>query len=68
MEYKGKLYCKVGKNYFPLEETTKDVDNLRKKAIKYDELLNIVGKQMEDNESDLSVIGELVVGALGYYG
>lgn len=29
MEYKGKLYGKVGKNYIPLMETTDDVDRLK---------------------------------------
>lgn len=28
MEYKGKIYGKVGKGYFPLEMTTEDVDRL----------------------------------------
>ena len=29
MQYEGKLYGKVGKSYFPLEETTEDVERLR---------------------------------------
>lgn len=29
MEYEGKLYGKAGKIYFPMEETTQDVDNLK---------------------------------------
>jgi len=30
MEYKGKLYGKVGKSYFPLEATTEDFERLEK--------------------------------------
>ncbi len=30
MEYSGKLYGKVGDQYFPLIETTEDVDALKK--------------------------------------
>jgi len=30
MEYSGKLFGKVGKRYFPLLDTTDDVDNLKK--------------------------------------
>jgi hypothetical protein len=29
MEYKGKLFGKVGQSYIPLLDTTEDVDNLR---------------------------------------
>lgn len=29
MEYEGKLYGKVGKSYFPLEDSTEDVDGLK---------------------------------------
>lgn len=29
MDYKGKLYGKVGNSYFPLEATSDDYDNLR---------------------------------------
>ena len=29
MEYKGKLYAKVGRHYFPLTETTDDIDKLK---------------------------------------
>lgn len=29
MEYKGKLYGKVGKSYFPLIETAEDFENLK---------------------------------------
>lgn len=29
MEYKGKLYGKVYKSYFPLLETTEDIDRLK---------------------------------------
>ena len=29
MEYIGKLYGKVGGEYFPMEETTKDIDKLK---------------------------------------
>lgn len=31
MEYKGKLYGRVGNTYFPLIETTDDVENLKRK-------------------------------------
>lgn len=30
MEYKGKLYGKVGKRYFPLVEPTEDIEKLRR--------------------------------------
>jgi len=30
MEYKGKLYGKVGNGYFPLLETTEDIEKLRR--------------------------------------
>jgi len=30
MEYKGKLYGKIGKYYFPLEQTAEDIDNMKK--------------------------------------
>ena len=29
MQYKGKLYGKVGTSYFPMEETTEDIEKLR---------------------------------------
>lgn len=31
MEYSGKLYGKVGSQYFPLMETTEDVETLKKR-------------------------------------
>ena len=34
MEYKGKLYGKVGKSYFPLVLTTKDVDAMEQELLK----------------------------------
>lgn len=30
MEYKGELYGKVGKSYFPLQETSEDFDSMKK--------------------------------------
>jgi hypothetical protein len=29
MEYKGKLYGKIKNNYFPLQETSEDIENMR---------------------------------------
>jgi len=37
MEYKGKLYGKVGKSYFPLEETTEDFELLKKRVLELQE-------------------------------
>lgn len=39
MEYKGKLYGKVGKSYFPLLHTTDDYDNLVKCVAELEALL-----------------------------
>jgi len=39
MEYKGKLYGKVGKHYFPLEATSNDFDNLQKQNTEMLEML-----------------------------
>lgn len=45
MEYKGKLYGKVGKNYIPLIHTSDDVDKMEKDIIekdkKIDEITNV---------------------------
>lgn len=34
MEYKGKLYGRVGEIYFPLMETSEDVERMKKEIIK----------------------------------
>jgi len=39
MEYKGKLYGKVGKHYFPLEATSNDFDNMQKQNTEMLEIL-----------------------------
>jgi len=36
MEYKGKLYGKIGKGYFPLEKTTEDFELLEKNILNDD--------------------------------
>ena len=46
MEYKGKLYGKVGNQYFPMIDTTMDVDALREKI-----------KELEKQINDLSLGG-----------
>ena len=40
MEYKGKLYGKVGNSYFPLTETTEDIENIKLKNEYYNKLLD----------------------------
>jgi hypothetical protein len=40
MEYKGKLYGKVGSTYFPLLNTTEDWDNLENKVNELQEVVN----------------------------
>jgi hypothetical protein len=39
MEYKGKLYAKVGDGYFTLKETTDDIDKLKLRVIELEKLL-----------------------------
>jgi hypothetical protein len=38
MEYKGKLYGRIGETLLPLEMTTDDVESLKVKADKWDAL------------------------------
>lgn len=51
MEYKGKLYGKVGKVYFPLEKTTDDIEELEKNILNDDKariiIENILTRQMD---------------------
>jgi hypothetical protein len=44
MEYKGKLYGKVGNCYFPLENTTDDFDSLQKSNNLFLEALTKIAK------------------------
>lgn len=45
MEYIGKLYGKVGSSYIQLEETTEDIENLKKRlSISEQELIKIKNK------------------------
>jgi len=46
MEYKGKLYGKVGKHYFPLEATSNDFDNMQKQNT---EMLKMLEKVLKEN-------------------
>ena len=39
MEYCGKLYGKVGDFYFPMEETTEDIELLRERVSELEERL-----------------------------
>lgn len=49
MEYKGKLYGKVGETYFPLEATSEDFDKLKEANKAYEELCDTV-KYVINNE------------------
>jgi hypothetical protein len=64
MEYKGKLYGKVNKSYFPLEQTADDFDE-KDKAIK---AIKDIANQMErwhlarDNDDEtLKKINDILV-------
>lgn len=48
MDYKGKLYGKVGKSYFPLEPTTDDFEGLQKKIQILKDKLQIAEKALND--------------------
>ena len=39
MEYTGKLYGKVGGEYFPMEETTEDIDKLKDRIMELESKL-----------------------------
>jgi len=53
MEYGGKLYGKIGGSYFPLYESTEDVELLRKKALQRDELLEMLQEFVRDFDNGL---------------
>ena len=55
MKYKGALYGKVGKTYFPLQETSEDFD-MMKKALK--EIKNF------DETSEYDDPGQIAIEAL----
>lgn len=44
MEYKGKLYGKVGNSYFPLLATSDDFDKLKAKEKTFDKMLEYLQK------------------------
>ncbi len=52
MEYKGKLYGKVGKTYFPLLKTASEVDKLEKENAEMLEMLkfHVDGLDLSDFE------------------
>ncbi len=57
MEYKGKLFGKVGKTYFELEETVQDVEELKKDNERQKVVINKLQKDLiqeweKQNESD----------------
>lgn len=59
MEYKGKLYGKVGKSYFPLEATKEDFEGfkngnefLKQKLQVAEKALNDILKWQEDVDGD----------------
>ena len=60
MEYKGKLYGKVGNKYFPLLETADDVDSMR---ILIDKFLNY--DKPVYNEAELIIIKDSIDRHLG---
>lgn len=51
MEYQGKLYGKVGKKYFPLIETTEDIDRLKAENAKMKAALAHI-KNWDDEASE----------------
>ena len=70
MEYKGKLYGRVGKNYFPLIETTEDIEALKQqiKDLKKQCAINDVVLQSEqlfcencDNTGKTEIVGGEVI-------
>jgi len=46
MEYKGKLYGKVGKTYFPMVETAEDFDKFKQEHAEMVEMLEDVCNQL----------------------
>ena len=66
MEYKGKLYGKVGKSYFPLEATSEDFDNLQNKVKEYEEKLRWIPVEEKEPPKDLILMklsnGEIRLG------
>jgi chromosome segregation ATPase len=51
MEYKGKLFGKVGKTYFPLELTTTDVEKLQEESAQWNLYAKSVDEQIVDRNS-----------------
>lgn len=53
MEYKGKLYGKVGKTYFPMVETAEDFDKLKQEHAEMAEALksltNLFAKEYDED-------------------
>ena len=56
MEYKGKLYGKVGNRSIPLEMTSDDVDELKAKASAYDRLMSGGRKTLKELASFLGML------------
>lgn len=50
MEYNGKLFGKVGRTYFPIEETTEDIEILKKKLENAEKALRDITKWDDDYE------------------
>src|SRR5688572_25441572 len=57
MEYKGKLYGKVGGQYFPLEQTTDDFESLTQKL---EEKEKEIGQRNEYYENKIEMITRIV--------
>lgn len=65
MEYKGKLYGKVGKSYFPLLHTSDDYDNLVKRVAELEALIEqklnkhgVMQAEGSDGENGAAVASE----------
>jgi hypothetical protein len=50
MNYEGKLYGKVGKTYFPLELTTKDIDEMEARLLSFTPSSNVPTDAVEFSE------------------
>lgn len=53
MEYHGKLYCKMGKKYVELKETSDDFDNLKAENKKIKEWISVGDRMPDYNEAVL---------------
>jgi len=71
MEYKGKLYGKVGNSYFPLDATSDDFDGMQKNIEQLKQKLQIAEKALnqvvnfnEELQDEFGDPGELANSAL----